>query len=105
MVRHVRPITPQEPGQELVGQGSHKPNRQTAQFPPLEQGDLQLLLQIFDVPGQRRLGEMQPLHDARKMQFLRYGQKTLQATGQPDGLCFKLFPRVQVFFQGKNQPV
>jgi hypothetical protein len=28
-------MPPQEPGQELVGQGSHKPNRQTAQFPPL----------------------------------------------------------------------
>jgi hypothetical protein len=57
------------------------------------------------VPGQRRLGEMQALHDARKTQFLRYGQKTLQATSQPDGLCFKLFPRVHVFFQGKNHPV
>ena len=48
---------------------------------------------------------MQALHDARKTQFLRYGQKTLQATSQPDGLCFKLFPRVHVFFQGKNHPV
>jgi hypothetical protein len=70
------------------------PRNRVILVPPLEQGNLQLLLQIFDVPGQRRLGEMQPLHDARKMQFLRYGQKTLQATGQPDGLCFKLFPRV-----------